>query len=231
MLKFIPVLFLGLGFSSVNAQTAEEIVAKHIEAIGGKDNWSKIESMRSQAKMSTMGIEIPIITSQIHNKAMRVDISVMGKDGYMILTNSNGWNFMPFMGQTAPEPLTEEDVKKGQDQLNIRGEFFTWKEDGKKLEYLGTEDMDGTECLKLKLTDKENIETTYYLDPETYYILKETTKFTANGKEVTGNTTYGNFKKLDCGIVVPMTTNTDQGPMEFINIEINPKLEETLFKV
>jgi hypothetical protein len=34
------------------------------------------------------------------------------------------------MGQTAPEPMTADEVKAGQDQLDIQGELIDYKEKG-----------------------------------------------------------------------------------------------------
>ncbi|MGZ4097394.1 MAG: hypothetical protein ACXVNM_00855 [Bacteroidia bacterium] len=163
------------------AQTTDEIVSKHIEAIGGKDNWQKVKSIRMECVMKAQGAEIKTTIVQVNKKAMRQDISVMGMNGWSIMTNSEGWSYMPFGGQTKAEPLTADDVKNAQDGLDITDEFITYKELGKKIEYLGKDDVDGTECYKLKMIDKKGKETTYYLDPETYYLVKETQKFKADG--------------------------------------------------
>jgi hypothetical protein len=87
------------------------------------------------------------------------------------------------------------------------------------------------ECFKLKMTDKEKQETTYFIDPSTYYIIKETTKTTVNGKEVEGSTIMSNYKKQDCGIVYPFTVAGPWGEMEVATLEINPKVDESIFKV
>jgi hypothetical protein len=117
------------------------------------------------------GAEIKMVTTQVDKKSFRMDISVMGMNGYQILTNTEGWSFMPFQGQTKPEPMTADDVKMGQDQLEIQNDFITYAELGKKLDDLGTEEIDGTECFKLKLTDKEGIETTYFIDQSTSFLV------------------------------------------------------------
>ncbi len=224
------LLFVGASFSA-SSQTVDEIVNKHIEAIGGKDNWAKVKSVRTEMSMKANGADIKMTQTQIDKKCMRMDIAVMGMTGYQILTNTDGWMFMPFQGQTKPEPLTADDVKTGQDELDINDEFITYKSLGKKLEYIGKDDVDGTECFKLKMTDKDAQETTFYIDPSNYYVIKETRKIKANGKEVESSTMYANYKKLDSGIVYPMSINGDNGDIEVTKVEINPTIDESIFKV
>mgnify|MGYP000995824463 FL=1 len=106
LLSIATVFFAQLAI----AQSAEEIVNKHVEAIGGAENWKKMNSLVMEATMKAQGAEIKIVRSQIHNKAMRMDIAVMGMNGYQILTPTEGWSFMPFQGQTKAEPMTADDV-------------------------------------------------------------------------------------------------------------------------
>lgn len=223
---FVCVMSLG-----AIAQNLEEIVKKHIEAIGGEANWRKVKSMRSEATMKANGAEIKFTMTQIDKKAMRQDISAMGMNGYSFMTNTEGWSFMPFQGQAKPEAMTADDIKNGQDDLYILDEFITYKELGKKLELIGKDDVDGTECFKLKMTDKNNQETTYYIDPSNYYVIKQTTKVKADGKEMENSSTYGNYKKLDEGIVLAMSIGGGWGDMEIVKVEVNPKIDESIFKL
>ena len=233
MKKIITPLFTVCALlltSLASAQTSDEIIAKHIEAVGGKDNWQKVKSMRMECTMKAQGAELKTTIVQVNKKAMRQDISVMGMTGWSIMTTTEGWSYMPFTGQTKAEPLTADDVKNAQDGLDITDEFITYKELGKKLEYLGKDDVDGTECYKFKMTSKEGKESTFYLDPETYYLVKGTKKFKADGKEMEESTLFSNFKKLPEGIVLPMTIGSSFGQGEVTKIEINPKIDESIFK-
>jgi hypothetical protein len=228
--SILALVILGLAAINLSAQTTDEIVKKHIEAIGGKDNWAKVKSMKTEMSMKANGAEIKVTIFQVDKKAMRQNIALMGMEGYSILTNTEGWSYMPFQGQTKPEPMTADDVKKGQDGLSIQNDFITYKELGKKLEYVGKDDVDGTECLKLKMTDKDGIESTYYIDPSNYYVIKETTKMTLNGKEMENSTTYGDYKKTDIGIVYPYSIIGGWGETQVTALEINPKIDDSLFK-
>jgi hypothetical protein len=213
------------------AQTQDEIIKKHIDAIGGKDNWAKVKSIKTSGSMKAQGADVKITLVQVDKKAMRNDIALMGMNGYNILTTTEGWNFMPFGGQTKPEPLTPDDVKKSQDELSILPDFLTYKELGKKLDYLGKDDVDGTECYKFKMTNKEKKETTYFLDPATYYVIKQTSKNTKDGKEYEESSSFSNYKKQDCGIVYPFNVASSWGEMEVTALEINPKIDESIFKI
>lgn len=226
----LSLAILSLASSTLFSQTLDEIVNKHVEAIGGKDNWAKVKSLKMENTLKANGAEIKITIYQVDKKAMRQNIALMGLEGYSILTNTEGWTYMPFQGQTKPEAMTADDVKKAQDGLNLQDEFITYKELSKKLELIGKDDVDGTECFKLKMIDKDASETTYYIDPSNYYVIKETHKMTVNGKEMENSTTYGNYKKLPEGVVYPYSIASGWGEAEVTNLTINPKIDEALFK-
>ena len=105
------MLFIAFQSMSVSAQDLNEIIKNHITAIGGADNWNKLKSMTSEMTMKAQGAEIKLVVNLVQKKAMRADIEVMGMSGYQIITDKEGWSFMPFAGQTKAEPSTADDVK------------------------------------------------------------------------------------------------------------------------
>jgi hypothetical protein len=230
MKKLIVCLIAIVSMHMAHAQSLDEIVNNHIKAIGGADNWNKVKTLVADIKMQAQGTEISVKNTQVHDKAMRTDISVMGMSGYSIVTNSEGWSFMPFQGQTKPEPMTADDVKNAQDQLSILGDFLTYKAKGKKLELLGNDDLEGTECFKISATDKEGHVTTYWLDKSSYLILKQVDKMKSNGKEVESTSTFSNYKMLPEGINYPHSMGGDWGEMEIKSVVVNSTIDETVFK-
>jgi outer membrane lipoprotein-sorting protein len=233
-IKLLTLAIAGLFITSFSfAQTADEIVNKHIEAIGGKENWKKITSMRSEATLSTQGIEIPVIISQVHNKGVKQEFSVMGMSGYSIISVDGGWNFNPMAGQEKPEPMTQDELNIGKEQLDIQGEMLDYKQKGHTVELQGNEDIDGVSCFKLKLTRKSGRESVYIIDPKSFYIVRMSSKVTANGQEVESKVNLSNYQKLPAGIFIPFTmeNNALPAPITITKVEVNIPIADTIFKV
>lgn len=212
------------------AQTAEEIVANHLKAIGGEDAWKKVNSIKYTGNMSMQGMDVPLTMTIVNHKAMRMDMSIMGQNNYMIATDKEGWNFFPAGQMEKPEPMAPEQVKMTKDQLDIQGELVDYKVKGAKVEALGKDNVDGTDVVKLKYTNKEGREKVLFFDASSYYLLKQSQKVQAEGKEMDMEVGFGDYQKQPSGIVTPMSIESEAGPMKFTSIEINPKVDESIFK-
>ena len=139
------------------------------------------------------------------------------------------------MGQTAPEALPAEQAKAGQSQLQIGGPLFDYAAKGNKVELLGKEDVAGVSAFKLKVTTKDSIVSTYFIDPNTYYVLKAISSANTGGQEGETIVTFSDYKKTEFGYVFPMgqqitlpqgiSLNITHKKVE-VNKEIDPKVFE-----
>ncbi len=216
-------------FVFAQEQTADEVVNKYVEAIGGKEAWSKVNSLVMTGSMKVQGTDIGLVSTVLNKKGMRQDITAMGMSGYQIVTPAAGWNFMPFQGQKEPEPLTADDLKESQEQLDVEGNLIGYKEKGHTMELLGTDDVDGVDALKLKETLKSGKVETLYIDPSTYYVIRVVSKQKANGQEQEVTTDLSNYQKLPEGIVVPMSVKLPFGEMTLTKVEVNKDVDEKIF--
>jgi hypothetical protein len=234
LIKHLSFGVVGLLLSAMSfAQTAEEIVAKHITAIGGADNWKKINNMRQEATLSVQGMDIPVVITALHNKATKQEYTVMGMTGYSIITSEGGWNFNPMQGQTKPEPITQDELKYGKDNLDLQGDFVDYKAKGHAIQLMDKEDIEGVECLKVKLTRKSGNESIFFFDPKTYYIVRTSSKMSANGQEVESVVNMSNYQKLPEGIVIAYTIESTAvpAPITVTKVIVNGKIDEAVFKV
>ncbi len=226
------LLGAGLLFSSIAVfgQTADEIIDKHIAAIGGKEAWQKINSIKQEGNVQVQGADVAITITVLNGKGSRQDIAVMGMTGYQIVTPTAGWSYMPFQGQTKPEPVTADQLKEGADSYDAQGALVNFKQKGHSVEYLGKEDIEGTETYKLRVTHKSGKTETIFVDPTSYYIVRAISKQKANGQEMDVTTNLSNYKKLPEGIVVPMSIGLPFGELTITKVEVNPPVDEKVFK-
>jgi len=159
--RFFSILTMGcILLSSItgSAQTADEIISKYLQALGGQEKLKTIQTVVMEGSLSVQGFELPIKLSYIHNKGVRQDFSLNGMNGYSIITPNAGWNFNPFQGQTKPEPVTADDINEGINQLDIQSPFIDYGTKGHAIELLDKEDIEGTECYKIRFTYKNGKE-------------------------------------------------------------------------
>jgi hypothetical protein len=230
-LSFLAMVLMIAGTITVKAQTADEVIDKYAAAIGGKDNMKKITSMKIEGTMNAQGTEIGIAMTALHKKAVRQDISLPGMTGYSIMTTTEGWMFFPWMGHTKAEALTADQIKEMQSQLDLQhAELLDYKAEGNKVVYIGKDDIEGTQCHKLKLTTKTGTEKTYYFDASNYYLIRETQKVNVDGKEQESVTNLSNYQKQSNGIVFPMSMEAMGGAMTFTKVEFNQTYDDSVFK-
>jgi len=107
MKKTLFFLTFLLSAAFVQAQSAEEIVAKHLAATGG-DNWAKINTIKMEAIIAAevaAGMNIRWRMTAIRDKAARMDVSVMNMSQISVVKGNSGWSTNPFVGKTDPEPM------------------------------------------------------------------------------------------------------------------------------
>lgn len=208
------------------AQTADDVVNKYIDALGGKEKLSSLKSVRLSGSMNIQGNDIAITITKLHMKGMRMDISVMGTENYQIITPGKGVTFMPVQGMASPTDMPEEQAKAAQSQLDVQSALLDYKEKGTAVELLGTEGND----FKLKVTFNTGISTTYFIGQKDYRLNKTVSKRTVNGEEMEIENTYTNYKQVD-GFWFPFTsTSSVQGETNYDKIETNITVDENIFK-
>lgn len=206
--------------ATVHAQTADDIIAKHLEATGGKEKLKGITSVQMQNTMEVMGNEAPSTIVIVNGKGYRSESDVNGQKIVQVVTDKGGWMVNPMMGSADPQVLPEEQIKSGQDQI-YAVPLLDYADRGGKAELLGQEKVGDVNAYKVKVTDKNNVATTYYFDPATYYLIQQVRSAEMMGQQMDITTTYADFKKTDYGWVVPMTMKLDMGGQFSMDMKVN----------
>src|SRR5690242_18569407 len=95
------------------AQTADQIVAKYIENVGGKAKLAAITSMRATGKFSGGGgFEAEIVNESKRPNKVRHDFMLQGLTRVTAYDGRNGWRINPFGGKKDAEELGEDQLKR-----------------------------------------------------------------------------------------------------------------------
>jgi hypothetical protein len=221
-------LFVAAIFT-VNAQTADEVIAKYITEIGGADKWSKVQSIKIEGQIEVQGIQIPFTMQGLQLKGMRVDAEFQGNKIIDITTPTKGWAQNPLSGKATLGPISEDELKQKLDDLDIQDPFVDYKAKGSVIESLGKDEEDGNEYFKIKMTTKNGNEKTYFFDTKTNLIYKIESIVKQQGQEMKSEQKLLDYQTTDYGIKMPF--KQDQGQMMMVTkkITINPSIDATIF--
>ena len=137
------------------------------------------------------------------------------------------------MNKMDPEPITADQVKAMKDMTDVDGSLVGYKAKGYTIEYVGTEDVDGIEAIKIKINKGEKRSEYSFFDPSTYYEIKNIRVEEVDGKESESATLYSNFKTQD-GLVFPFTIQQADPMMgsstvTITSVAVNPLIDKKAF--
>jgi len=135
-----------------------------------------------------------------------------------------GWTIDPFQGRRDPQKLSGDDVKDLVQAADIAGPLLDAQKKGEKIEYLGTEDIDGTDAHKLRVTFKNGDSRVIYLDPDYFLEIRIVDHRSVRGQEQVQTTDVGEYEKVD-GVYFPF----QQGQYHIDSAELNKPIDTAMF--
>ncbi len=217
----------------VQAQTADEIISKHIAAMGGREKIMTLSTAVMTGTFQATGDTsiIPLIVTKKHMVGSRMDIEANNTNNYQIVTPQNGWLFTPVQGDKEPRPLIEDLLKSQQAQLDLHGPFINTTEKGYKMEMAGSEIVNGNLCYNLKIIAPNSNVTVYSIDSKTNFIVKATTKMFQFGALEDVVIIYSDYKQNADGYWFAYSNVGPKGVTRYEKIVTNEPVDVKIFKV
>lgn len=219
---------------SVSAQTADEIIGKYVQAIGGKDVLNKFTSVYTEFSMEVMGMQITGKSTILNGKGMKQEMEVMGSTMITCLTDKGGWAINPMGGSTDPVDMTAEQFNSSKDQIVVGAPFVNYAQNGYKAELQGTETVGTVSAYKVSLTDANNKSSVYYFDPKTFYLVRSIQQTDNQGQMVENIITFSDYRTAN-GYSMPYKMDMDMGggqmtmTMTVTKAEFNKPVDEAIF--
>ena len=201
------------------AQTADELIAKNIEARGGMEKMKAIKTLRVTAKFEGGGG----FTASVGQENERPDLvretfSLQGMTAVQAYDGAMGWQIQPFGGKKDPQLMGEDDLRDLLLDGDFNGPLVDYKEKGSKVEYLGHDGVDGDDALRLKVTLKNGDIIYDYLDPDTFIEIRREIQQFVRGSVRERVVGLGSYKPV-AGVMYPFSISS--GPKN------NPEAQTT----
>ena len=220
-----------------NQPTVDELVAKNVEAKGGATALNNLQTLRSTGKLlvPVQGqIELGYLQTKKRPDEVRTEASLQGMTQIEAYDGKDGWKVSPFFGRKDPERMSADDVKALVEDTEMGGPLADWKTKGSTVEYLGTEDVDGTPAHKLKVVRKNGDVSFVYLDPDHFLEIRIVTQRVRHGAHEEVETDLGDYEKAG-GVFVPTSIEVghkgspDTQTVVINKIEANVPVDDTIF--
>ncbi|HEU5238827.1 MAG TPA: hypothetical protein VFU37_16970 [Pyrinomonadaceae bacterium] len=216
--------------------TVDQLVAKNTEAKGGAAASNDLHTLRLTGKMLVQGGQIQFAYMQIKKRPdeVRTEASLQGMTQIEAYDGKEGWRVSPFFGRKDPERMSADDVKALVEDSEMDGLLVDWQSKGSTVEYLGTEDVDGTPAHKLKVTRKNGDVSFVYLDPDHFLEIRVITQRTRHGAYEEVETDLGDYEKAG-GVFVPTSIEfgrkgaPDKQRIIIDKAEANVPVDDTIF--
>jgi len=231
----LPIAIFLISFS-INAfsQSVDDIIDKYVKTVDPDGKLLQTKTFKITAAFTGMGADFPVGIVIKRDHKVRMDMDFQGQSLIQAYDGTTGWQINPFTGKKDAEKMTPEEVKEMKDQSEIEGKLYNYKDKGSTAELMGKEDMEGNDTYKIKLTDKDGDITYFYIDSQSYLVIKESTKRKFKEKEISSDTFLGNYQQTG-GISFPMSMEVKTEGMDssekvtLQKIELNTDIDDSLF--
>jgi zinc protease len=249
MRKLPLVLLLTLitvpAFTALSAdttpQTADEVVERHLAAMGGREALGKLTSRKGTGSVSVATeagefsgtVEVYAKAPNKSRALLTLDLSAFGApepmvidqrfDGTSGIAKNNLQGDMPITGSQL------DNMKNNAFPTNL----LNYKEQGTTIELLPKEMVGGRELVVLQMTPKVGSVAKLYLDPETWLLVQSTAKVSSpETGELEQVSTASDYRTVDGVKVAFQVVNSNalqSVTLKLTTVEHNVALDDAMF--
>jgi outer membrane lipoprotein-sorting protein len=227
----------------VQAQTAEEIVAKNIAAKGGEKLLRSTTSVRTTGAGVMQGQKVTVVTASKRPSQMRNEMTISPPDAagearpaQTIVQAFDGQNLWVRMGNLPPQVLPPgEQVEALRRTSQIDSPLLDYQAKGTSITLSEPSTENGRKLHHLIVTPKGAPVMHYFIDAATNLESRMTIEVSQEGKKLQMEMRFDDFRTID-GRTVPFAitqfvNGSQMGQLRFEKVEFNVPLGEDLFRL
>jgi photosystem II stability/assembly factor-like uncharacterized protein/outer membrane lipoprotein-sorting protein len=225
--------------SPAPAMTADQLVAKNLEARGGAAKLGALRSLRmtGQLVLGAGDRHIEAAWAQIQKRPgmIRTETTLQGLTQVETYDGKDAWTLDPFEGRRDAQRDSADDARIRARDADIEGPLVHWREKGHRVEYMGTEDVDGTPAHKLRVSFKDGDTQYLFLDPDYFLEIRIETVSHVRGTERISEADLGSYEQVD-GLWIPFSIEAGRKGrprserVTIQRVEVNVDADDSIFR-
>lgn len=208
--------------------TAEKIIEKYIEALGGRENLEKVKEIHQVNTLSMPGASVTI---ELYRKTPDKMTQIKKMNGMVMSKQVFDGEKGKIIAQGQEQQMQESMLKEMKFEAKMH-KYLSYDELGIKTELVEMDQVKGQDVYKVKITmPNGNVRYDFY-DTESGLKLQSKSKTQTQMGEIDMVRTFSDYKKVE-GVKFPFTIKISgmrDMTMEVQKVEINQGIEESVFQ-
>ena len=239
--RILCSIFFTLGLAvagrTQTGPTAQDIINKYLQAMGGKERLQSINSLYQEGiAVLENGAQLTSRSWRVYDRVYRHEVVMPAGKVIIIVTPRQGWSSGPGTGGLFKQ-LTDVQFKSLRPEIDPGGPLVDYGAKGNKVELVGKDTVNGQICWALRVFFPSGGSATYSVDARTGYILRASHK----GGNILGTilpgteghpdaevvTDYGDYKVIPGGYVFPhsITLSPYGAKVKITKIQVNGEVD------
>ncbi len=182
---------------SPKARKADEIIRKHVQAVGGLDKIRAIRTLLVSGHLAQQGLDLPFTIRMKRPNKSRMDVDLKVQSIIQAYNGRSAWWVNPLLGIASPAKMPDEIAKMVTRWTDFEGPLVGYAEKGHTAEFEGKVTTDSGALYKIKLTLRDGDVWQVYLDANTYLEVKRTFQQAYGGKTSEVTTWFPEYTTVD----------------------------------
>jgi outer membrane lipoprotein-sorting protein len=217
------------------AQTLDDVLARHYDALGGIERIKAVKSMRLTGDLTVApGVTAPFTLELARPAKVRMEFTFQGLTGVQAFDGQNAWLVMPFIGKADPEPMPPDEARDFAGLADMEGVLVGYASKGHVVELVGQEPVAGRDAYKLKVTMKGGGVRYVYLATDSLLEVRSERTRTIRGETIQFESRSGDYRAVG-GLMIPHAVET--GPaggqtrqtMRVSKVELDVPIDDARF--
>ena len=156
--------------------TAEQIVARHIEAMGGSERWDRVDTLRMSGSYVFNGETRPLVVSRSRPASFRFEMKIDGVPYIIATDGEKAWRYFS-NDDDHPILMKPDDARRLiEEWADFEGPLVDYAAKGHQVQLADRVELDGVDCYQLDVTLASGGHQTFYISTDDYRLVRKITQ-------------------------------------------------------